>query len=296
MQSAQGLKNRLDTAGELYSVVKTMKALAAVNIRHFERAAKGMDEYLETVLLGLRVVLRTSPNVRMQPSSRFSTDQRGLIVFGSDQGMCGALNEQVTEKAHAVIRQGGENVPLRLVAVGERAADGLRESGLSVEAVHAVPSGVSAIGPLVADLLEHIGVWSEDKGVTEVNLVFTRQESGAATTPVRTRLLPLDRTWLDELAAEQWSGPSLPMYTMQARELFRNLLQEYLFAGLFRATAQSLAGENAMRLASMQGAEKNIEERIDELTASYQQVRQSGITSELLDITSGFEAIGGESG
>lgn len=296
MQSAQGLKSRLDTAGELHSVVKTMKALAAVNIRHFERAAKGMDDYLETVLLGLGVVLGASRRLRLQPRHPTNTAERGLIVFGSDQGMCGSLNEQVLEKAQTVIGEKQESLPLRLVAVGERAADGLRESGLSVERVFTVPSGVGAIIPLVAALLEHISEWSEDKGVAEVHLVFTRQKSGASTQPSRTRLLPLDQTWLDELAEKDWSGPSLPMFTMPDQELFRHLLQEYLFAGLFRATAQSLAGENAMRLASMQGAEKNIEERIEELTSSYQQVRQSGITSELLDITSGFEAIGDEMG
>jgi F-type H+-transporting ATPase subunit gamma len=62
---------------------------------------------------------------------------------------------------------------------------------------------------------------------------------------------------------------------------------------LFRAHAESLASENASRLASMQAAENNIEEKIDDLAARYRRRRQSAITEELLDVVSGFEALGG---
>jgi F-type H+-transporting ATPase subunit gamma len=78
--------------------------------------------------------------------------------------------------------------------------------------------------------------------------------------------------------------------------LFSGLVREYLFAGLFRAFAQSLASENASRLASMQGAEKNIEGRLAELQNRFHQQRQMSITEELLDIVSGFEALKQESG
>jgi F-type H+-transporting ATPase subunit gamma len=69
------------------------------------------------------------------------------------------------------------------------------------------------------------------------------------------------------------------------------LIRQYLFAVLYRALAESLASENAARLASMQAAEKNIEERSDELTARYHRRRQNAITEELLDVTAGFEVL-----
>jgi F-type H+-transporting ATPase subunit gamma len=74
--------------------------------------------------------------------------------------------------------------------------------------------------------------------------------------------------------------------------LFSSLIREYLFISLFRAFAESLASENASRLASMQGAERNIEEMLHELNADFQKQRQMAITEELLDIVSGFEALG----
>jgi F-type H+-transporting ATPase subunit gamma len=73
--------------------------------------------------------------------------------------------------------------------------------------------------------------------------------------------------------------------------LLSALIRQYLFVALHRATVESLASENAARLSSMQAAEKNIEERLTDLTAEYRQQRQNSITGELLDIVSGFEAL-----
>jgi F-type H+-transporting ATPase subunit gamma len=83
----------------------------------------------------------------------------------------------------------------------------------------------------------------------------------------------------------------LPTFTMDWDRLFSALISQYLFVSLYRAFAESLASENASRLASMQGAERNIADRLQELQGSFHQQRQSTITAELLDIVSGFEAL-----
>jgi F-type H+-transporting ATPase subunit gamma len=74
----------------------------------------------------------------------------------------------------------------------------------------------------------------------------------------------------------------------------RALIHEYLFVSLFRACTESLASENASRLAAMQRAEKNIDELLEELNSVFHRLRQSGIDEELFDVISGFEALNGE--
>ncbi len=81
------------------------------------------------------------------------------------------------------------------------------------------------------------------------------------------------------------------MFTMNEADIFRALIREYLFVSLYRAFAESLASENASRLASMQVAERNIEDRLRSLTADSRQLRQETITSELLDTIAAFEAL-----
>lgn len=83
----------------------------------------------------------------------------------------------------------------------------------------------------------------------------------------------------------------LPMFTMDRDQLFSVLIRQYLFVSLHRAFAESLASENASRLASMQNAQSNIAEQLEELTSTYHQRRQMSVTEELLDIVSGFEAL-----
>jgi F-type H+-transporting ATPase subunit gamma len=78
---------------------------------------------------------------------------------------------------------------------------------------------------------------------------------------------------------------------MDKTQLFHALIREYLFASLFRALAQSLASENASRLAAMEVADRNIEERSGILTAEFRHCREDAITSELLDLVTAFEAL-----
>jgi F-type H+-transporting ATPase subunit gamma len=78
---------------------------------------------------------------------------------------------------------------------------------------------------------------------------------------------------------------------MPGKRLFVRFIRQYLFVSLYPGLAESLASENASRLASMQGAERNIEERLSELSSLFRRQRQISITGELLDIVSGFEAL-----
>jgi len=101
----------------------------------------------------------------------------------------------------------------------------------------------------------------------------------------------VDRAWLARIQEEPWPTRVLPDFSMGWDALFSALIRQYLFVSLYRAFAESLASENASRLAAMQSAERNIDERLTELRGRFNQQRQSTITEELLDIVSGFEAL-----
>jgi F-type H+-transporting ATPase subunit gamma len=99
---------------------------------------------------------------------------------------------------------------------------------------------------------------------------------------------------LQKLQKQKWDSRSLPIFTTSPERLASALFRQHFFISLYRACAESLASENASRLASMQIAEKNIQERLGELKTHFQQERQTAITEELLDIVSGFEALRNE--
>jgi F-type H+-transporting ATPase subunit gamma len=107
-------------------------------------------------------------------------------------------------------------------------------------------------------------------------------------------LLPLDAQWQQGLAHVRWPVGNLPEVIGGGTTTLRALIREYLFISLFRACAESLASENASRLAAMQRAEKNIDELLEDLNRTFHRLRQSGIDEELFDVVSGFEALSGE--
>jgi F-type H+-transporting ATPase subunit gamma len=162
-----------------------------------------------------------------------------------------------------------------------------------VEATLEVPGSTAGITATVHEVLLRIGEWRRQHGISLVVLFYCRPHAGTLYRPRGIRLLPIDTEWMHALRAKRWPSHVLPTYTIEAVQLYHALIEEYLFVSLFRALAESLASENASRLASMQVAERNIEDRLKELSAEFRQSRQSSITSELLDIVSAFEALKG---
>jgi F-type H+-transporting ATPase subunit gamma len=205
----------------------------------------------------------------------------------------GALNEQVL--SHAMAAMDGLNVKHEdrtIMAVGERMMALLEDPGQPVEAFCPVPGSVAGITPRVQETLMNIESWNRERGLEQIYLFYSSTEvSGVTSQPHTVHLLPLDQVWLLNLRAQSWPSHALPIFTMDWDQLFSLLIHEYLFISLYRAFAESLASENASRLASMQAAEKNIEEMLSGLKTHFQQQRQMSITEELLDIVAGFEAL-----
>jgi F-type H+-transporting ATPase subunit gamma len=110
---------------------------------------------------------------------------------------------------------------------------------------------------------------------------------------VSQRLLPLDAQWQRDLTKIPWPTSTLPEIMSHGTTTLRAFVREYLFISLFRACAESLASENASRLAAMERADRNIDELLEELHGTFHRLRQSGIDEELFDVISGFEALGG---
>jgi F-type H+-transporting ATPase subunit gamma len=178
-------------------------------------------------------------------------------------------------------------------AVGERVHARLADAGLSLIGLFTVPNSVQAITPLVGQI-QIEGEAHRAKGEYARLYVFhNRPQSGALYEPVSQRLLPLDAQWQQGLAKVPWPAKSLPEVLGGEVGTLRALIREYLFISVFRACAESLAAENASRLAAMERADKNIEELLEHLHGTFHRLRQSGIDEELFDVISGFEALVG---
>ncbi len=176
-------------------------------------------------------------------------------------------------------------------AVGERVHARLKDAGLQLAGLFAVPNAVTAITALVGQIVVECEARRSPGEVTELHLFYNRPVSGAAYEPISQRLLPLNEDWRRRPAELPWPTGNLPEVIGSGTPTLRALIRGYLFVSLFRACAESLASENASRLAAMQRADKNIDESLEELNRTFHRLRQGRIDEELFDVISGFEAL-----
>ena len=289
-ESAASLRHKIASADDLESVVRTMKAMAASNIGQYENAVHSLGDYYRTVQLGLAACLQHDrPPVIARHKMHQKTSAIGAIVFGSDQGLVGQFNEVMVEfVAETLGKLPGKKT---VWAVGERIQSRLEETNLSPLAGFTLPNSISAITPLVGQILIEMEARREKDEITQVYVFHNQPKAGAIYTPVSQRLLPLDAVWRRDLVATKWPTGNLPEVFGDNEKILRALVREYLFVSLFSACAESLASENASRLAAMQRAEKNIDELLEDLNRTFHRLRQSGIDEELFDVISGFEAL-----
>ncbi len=290
MEAVEPLRRRVDVLQELREVVKTMKTIAAVTIRQYEKAVVSLRRYSRTIEMGMQVVMRgREAGLEMQPvSGRCLT----MIVFGSEFGMCGQFNEVLTSFALSKCKE--LQIPERdrsVIAVGTRALSSLEEIGAQVESWVALPGSVGGITSRVQELLSKIEDWQCRGGTGRIMLFHNEPVSGLIYRPKAVAFLPIEMEWQGSLEQKAWPSRVLPTFTMGRLQLIHALLRQYLFVMLYRAFAESLASENMARLACMQAAEDNIEDRLQELRLQYNQLRQAAITEELLDIVAGFEVL-----
>ncbi len=321
------LRQKIERAGDLRSVVSTMKALAAVSIGQYEKSVRSLDEYYHAVELGLSVCLSANApsadvaDVTMAAPVEWKvkkdTGVTGAIVFGSDQGLVGQFNDVLADYAvHALVAMPGKT---KVWAVGERMHDRLADRGVPLAGRLTVPFSIKAITPLVGQILAQIilpglegregreesgerenrarrGQDEQSGGKNELqtlHLFYNSSKSGEIYEPVTQQLLPLDETWRSRLAKLPWPTKNLPEVVGSGPDTLRALVREYLFVSLFRACAESLASENASRLAAMERAERNIDQLSEDLHKTFYRLRQSKIDEELFDVIAGVEALKG---
>ena len=291
MENLHALQKHIETSGKLQSIVKSMKTLSAVNIRQYEQAAHSLDAYQETIDSGLQAVIRETglPN-----SGSEKGELQGLVVFGSDQGLCGRFNEKLVDFLQENRASANPQQPPHVLVSGARIAARLEAAGHKLTKTLWSPGSLSGVNRHVYEIILILHRWLQNPKMKRIDLFFNYYEPGGGGLPSQVPLLPLDNERLRELMKKKWPGRSLPYSATPTHKLFPALIQQYLFVAIYRAQVQSLASEQASRLLSLQQAEKNIQEHLEELTGRYRNVRQSVITSELLDLVAGFRTVTGD--
>lgn len=291
MISQGAVRRRLETAASLGDLVTTMKGLASVRVHQYRKTMRALDASTLTLDRAARALLYLRPELAAsQPGPEAGAT---IVVFGSDRGLCGAFNDRVARFAASDAAEvAAEGAPLRVVAVGRRVARRMRSAGREPDALLSAPSSLDAVDAAVAELLGLIDAHRRAGHGGKLRLVHARPVGSTSFVPRAVQVLPVASGWMRQLRDRPWDTRKQPMELSDPLELLRGLIRQRMALAFVKAFGSSLAAENAARLAAMDAASRNVEERLARLRARHQSARQAAITAELLDIQSAADALG----
>ena len=286
MASLKDLKNRIVSVQKTEQITSAMRMVAAAKLRRAQSDITAARPYaIKTNEVLISLVTRTNPD--MHPLLRVREPKRGvLIVIASDRGLCGSFNQNVFRKAERFIKENQDRYEeLSLVLIGKRAQDFFKRKDIPIR------KSVS-IGTTSYELASEIGndlIEGYIKGeYDELTIIFNEFKSAMTQILHEDVVLPVERIESDDemINVEYLYEPSEDV-------LLDALLPMSLNMFFYRALLESAASEHGARMTAMESASGNAAEMIDKLSIKYNRARQAAITTELMEVVSGAEALKG---
>ena len=293
MANLKDLKTRINSVKSTQKITAAMKMVAAAKLRRAQDAAESGRPYSTRMrqVIG-KLASKADPSSASQLLVGNGKDQTHLLVIMSaDRGLCGGFNGSITRQTRAeVARLKAENKTVKLLMVGRKSADALRrEFGDMYIDQHEGLQGTSVNYDDAASIADTIRSKFEAGEFDVCTLIFNKFKNAITQEITLTRLIPAEVDESD--AADNDAAAVSYEYEPEEDELLASLLPRNLSTQIYSALLESSAAELAARMTAMDNATRNAGELIDRLTLVYNRTRQANITSELIEIISGAEAI-----
>jgi len=285
MAKTQDLRRRIRSIRNTRQLTRAMKLVSASKLRRAQERILRSRSYAHKV-----VQVLSSVAARMSAEGHPLLEERGdrrvwIVVLTGDKGLCGSFNASILRRALQLAREHA-GAELSFVTVGKRGRDYLRRFGHRVEREWADVFR-SVDFPLAAEISQTLIEAYTAQRVDRIYLVYNEFKSAIQARPTTQRLLPVEPRAVPpgEIGEEY-------LYEPGARELLDSLLPHYVEQSVFQGLLESVAAEHAARMTAMDSATKNAGELIDSLTLTMNRVRQASITTEIIEVVSGVEALG----
>jgi len=285
MAKTRDIKRRIRSVKNTMQLTRAMKMVAAAKMRRATEAIVAARPYSNKMLQVLRsLAARANPEAHPLLQER-GDDRVELIVLTGDKGLCGSFNTQIVKTAIAFLEERGDR-PTDLHLVGKKGVDFFRRRSWTihrqwtdlfrkVEFTDAQEIARDLMGRYI------------DHDLDAIYLVYNEFKSAISQKPVVERVLPIQKAEFDSgEEAEDY------IYEPDAAALFDELLPLHVEVQIYRAMLESVSAEHAARMTAMDSATRNAGELIDKLTLYMNRVRQASITTEIIEVVSGAEALG----
>lgn len=288
MASLKDIKRRITSVRSTQKITSAMKMVAAAKLRRAQEAIENARPYAERMRSTLEEVAGGMGGTVEHPLFEAREDVRSLelIIVTSDRGLAGAFNNAVIKHAERVLkeREGGLN-KVSFTLLGKKVGDYYKRRRAD-DILEATPVGNAITYAQAAEVARGAAHRFETGETDEVILIYSEFVTTMTQAPRAVQLLPVQAP---EASEDAESSP----YEIEpsAEKLLAVLVPKAVEVEVFRALLESQAGEHAARMTAMESATQNTEELIEKLTLQYNRARQAAITSELVEIVTGAQAL-----
>jgi F-type H+-transporting ATPase subunit gamma len=284
MAKTQDIKRRIRSIGNTRQLTRAMKMVSAAKLRRAQERIVKSRPYAAQVLRILRS-LAARANPELNPLLQVHDGNHvELFVLTGDKGLCGSFNANIIRKAEGFARE-LTNKQVGIAAVGKRGRDYFARRAFDIR--HEWIDVFRDVQfTLAAEMAQEIMDRYLALEIDEVYLVYNEFKSAIQARPVIQRLLPVEPL---EMSSGEVADDYI--YEPEPERLFAALLPHYVEQLVFQALLESVAAEHAARMTAMDSATKNAGELIEALTLTMNRVRQASITTEIIEVVSGAEAL-----
>ncbi len=285
MASLKAIRKRIVSVRNTQQVTKAMKMVSAAKLRRAQMAAEAARAYSDKLTDLLRG-LASSEHAADHPFLRAGSGAPPhVILITGDKGLCGAYNANIIRLVASFLAS-EEGRGATLAIIGRRGRDyfAKRVGEALVRAHTQVPVSVELAREIGRDAAERF----TSGAAGDVRIAYTRFRSAISQIATLERLLPL--------RSEDGAGGEAPreyLYEPSAEVILASLLPRYVETRIYHAMLESAASEHGARMTAMDNATRNASEMIESLTLAMNRARQAGITTELMEIVGGAEALKG---
>jgi F-type H+-transporting ATPase subunit gamma len=283
MASLRDLRRRIKSVKNTQKITKAMELVAAAKMRRAQERVEAARPYAEEITNVIADIFKRDPEYKHPYLEVREVHKRLVVLITTDRGLVGALN---SNNIRLALREMNEAPSASVVTIGRKGRDMMRR--LRKELV----ADRSGLGdrPSMGDVLPAIRVAMEQYetgDVDQVDLVFAEFISAGRQRAVARRLLPLDvPEATGKLAADF-------VYEPEPKDVLDALLPRYVESQIYQALLENLASQQAAQMVAMRNASDNANDLIQDLTLTANTVRQTTITTELMEIVGGAAALSG---
>lgn len=292
MASLKDIRIRIDSTKNTQQITRAMKLTSAAKLRKAQNNIQNMRPYALSLRQVIADIVATQKISHPLMEKRQQVKKVLLVVLTSDRGLCGGFNSNINRFADNYVRDNKSKYEtMDLFFIGRKGHDYFAKKGMkAVEYITKLDKDISFnLASHVADrLLKQYLAGDYD----EIRLIYNEFKSAISQIVTAETLIPISTeasSFTEEKNKAQFSKELI--FEPDAKTIIEDLLVKYFDLQVYRSMSESVAAEHGARMTAMENATNNAKTVINNLTLTYNKLRQEKITTELTEITSGAEAL-----